>query len=466
MDNEYEVNEADLAAEGTSPAPKRVDTPKKDSPFADAPYVMNIQTEPQSEAESEINAEPEAVPEIQPQAEDALPADPAPKAEKTKKKAKAWPRIVAALLVVAMVAAGCGITALSVNGYWQSKVSTLQKGMQAMAGRLEDLQEQIKDNSYTGNGNSISGTPNGSAEGMSPGQVYAKTYKSVVSISCSDTGFGGSGFVLSANGFVVTNYHVIEGSSKITVTAYDGETYAATAMGYDSANDIAVLKVDATGLSAVTLGSSDDLIIGDQVVAIGHPLGIESATLTVGYISAKDQSISTEGSVINMLQTDAAINSGNSGGPLFNMKGEVIGITTAKYSGTTDSGAIIESIGFAIPMDDVAQKISDLMNFGYITGAYLGVSVQDMDPEVLEMFGFPKGAYVREVVAGYSAARAGVKAKDMIIALGDYKVDSINGLTKVLQKFKAGDRTTITVWRAGAELTLNIILDEKPLPPP
>lgn len=450
MDNEYEVNDLDLAAENTAPEPQSAEPPKKDSPFADSPYEMNFQ--------------PQLQPQPQSQTADAWSVPPVPKAKKAAKKSGVWQRIVAALLMVAMVAAGCSITALSMNSYYQSQNKKLQKSMQALTEKIADLQEQIKDNSYTGNGNSVSGTPNVSADGLTPGQVYAKTYKSVVSISCSDTGFGGSGFILSSNGYVVTNYHVIEGSSKITVTTYDEKTYAASAVGYDAANDIAVVKIEADDLNAVTLGSSDDLIIGDQVVAIGHPLGIETATLTVGYISAKDQSISTEGSVINMLQTDAAINSGNSGGPLFNMKGEVIGITTAKYSGTTDSGAIIESIGFAIPIDDIAQKVQDLMNFGYITGAYLGVSVQDMDSSVLDAFGFPKGVYVREVVAGYCAAKAGVRAKDMIIALGDYKVDGVNSLTRALQKFKAGDKTTITVWRAGAEITLDITLDEKPLP--
>ena len=487
MDQEYEVNENELAAElggdTASPVPQNDQTPKKDSPFADSPYVMNFQTESQPEPQDEPQPEPQVEPQdeqqalpqaedqpsIQTQTADTWRVSPTPQTlpPEKKKKSGMGMRVVAAVLILAMVVAGCGITAASVNMYWQGKYNTLQKSMQAMANRMEDLQEQIHDNSFTGNGNSVSGTPNGSEDGMSPGQVYAKTYKSVVFVTNMQGGYTGSGFILTANGFVVTNYHVIEGASRITVTTYDGKGYAAAVVGYDAANDIAVLKIEATGLIYATLGSSDDLIVGDQVVAIGHPLGIETATLTVGYISAKDQMINSEnGTVINMLQTDAAINSGNSGGPLFNMKGEVIGITTAKYSGTTSSGAVIESIGFAIPMDDVAQKITDLMNYGYITGAYLGVSVQDMDPEMLDAFGFPKGAYVREVTPGYCAARAGVRAKDMIVALGEYKIDSINSLSKVLQKFKAGDKTTITVWRAGAEITLDIVLDEKPVPNP
>jgi serine protease Do len=163
-----------------------------------------------------------------------------------------------------------------------------------------------------------------------------------------------------------------------------------------------------------------------------------------------------------MIQTDAAINPGNSGGPLFNMKGEVVGITTAKYSGTTSSGASIEGIGFAIPIDDVLSIISDLMDFGYVTGAYLGVTVQNMD-ETAAMYGLPMGAYVIDVVKGASADRAGIQIKDIIIALGEYRVESITDLTRHLRNFKAGDTTTVTVVRGGAQMELTITFDERPV---
>jgi len=144
------------------------------------------------------------------------------------------------------------------------------------------------------------------------------------------------------------------------------------------------------------------------------------------------------------------------------MNGEVVGITTAKYSGASSSGASIEGIGFAIPIDDVVAKIQDLMEYGYVTGAYLGVAVRDMDPSVSEAYGLPMGAYVAETTKGYCAEKAGVLAKDVIIGLGEHKVTSLNDLTAALQNFQAGDTTTITVWRAGAELELSITLDEKP----
>ena len=215
-------------------------------------------------------------------------------------------------------------------------------------------------------------------------------------------------------------------------------------------------------LQPVTLGKSDDLIVGDQVVAIGNPLGELTSTLTVGYISAKERDVSTSGVAINMLQTDAAINSGNSGGPLFNMKGEVIGITSAKYSGTSSSGATIEGIGFAIPIDDVRSMLTDLMEYGYITGAYLGVMVGDVNPEAVQYYGVPMGAYVSEVSPGYCAEKGGIQAKDIITDVGGHPVEGLSDLTRALRNFKAGDTVQITVYRAGQTITLTVTLDEKP----
>jgi len=428
----------------------------KVSPFADSPYIMN-NTDPYQNRQ-----EPWQTPFAAPQ--------PKPKKKTGRKVLKA---ILSTVLVIALLVTGCGVTALVVNEYWEERSEDTEKLLRQMDAKIKDLEEYVQDNAFTGQGNSVSGTPNqGADDSLTPGQVYAQCRKSVVAISnqqsstnifgqVSETASSGSGFIISTDGYVVTNYHVTKGANKLTVITYDGMEHTAKLVGYDANNDIAVLKIEATGLSAVKLGSSDDLIVGDQVAAIGNPLGELTNSLTVGYISAKDRSVTTDGTTINMLQTDAAINSGNSGGPLFNMKGEVIGITTAKYTGTTASGAVIESIGFAIPMDDVAKKINDLVTVGYITGAYLGVSVRDMDPS-LSLYGIPVGAYVAEVVNGYCASEAGVRAQDIIIAIGDHEVDSLNGLSRALDKFKPGDTTTITVWRSGAQLKLDITLDEKP----
>ncbi len=442
MENyEYDPQEQEPVApvpEEPETAPESAEKPA--SPFADSPYEVHF-----------------------PQEESVFPP-PKPK----KKSGKAGKRILAWVLTVALVVAGCGITAFSVNGYWQSRLAKLQREFDR---QIEDLQEQIEDNSYTGNGNSISGTVN-TGDGLTPGNIYAKTVDSVIAVTATvpASGFGqssvskssGSGFVLTQDGYAVTNYHVVENATSVEITTNDQQTYKAKVIGFDAAHDVAVLKADAEDLQPAELGSSDDLIIGDQVVVIGNPLGELTSTLTVGYISGKDRGISTENTYINMLQTDAAINSGNSGGPMFNMKGQVVGITTAKYSGSTASGATIEGIGFAIPIDDVIAKIQDLVEYGYVTGAYLGVSVRDMDSSVCEALDIPMGAYVAETFDGNCAQAAGIRAKDIIIRVGGNAVRSVNELTAALQKFKAGDTTTITVWRSGAELELPITLDEKP----
>ena len=454
----YENNE--MPQSSVSPLPAQQEPPKKESPFADSPYEM-AQPVPEENPSEWRPEESEPVPE-------------APKPEK-KKKRGVWKALLAAILAVAAVAAGCGITASYVRSSLAAQDKRNQQLMDQLNQQIADLKEEIKDNSFTGNGNSISGSENtGADDGMTPGQVYAKNVKSVVAISnqvttniygqISETASSGSGFIISEDGYIVSNYHVVEGATKLTVILYNSTEYEAAVVGYDKANDLAVLKIDAQGLQAAVLGSSGDLIVGDQVVAIGNPLGELTSTLTVGFVSAKDRSINTEGTLINMIQTDAAINPGNSGGPLFNMKGEVIGITTAKYSGTTSSGASIEGIGFAIPMDDVIKKINDLVEYGYITGAQLGVLVHDMDQATAEYYNLPMGAYVKDVTRGSCAGKAGVKAKDIIVALGGYSVASLNDLSAALQQFKGGETTTITVWRGGVEMDLEITLDAKTPP--
>lgn len=272
----------------------------------------------------------------------------------------------------------------------------------------------------------------------------------------------GSGFILTEDGYVVTNYHVVEDASSVTVITQSGDKYEAQIVGHDSTADMALLKLDAQGLPYVTLGSSSQLAIGDMVVAIGNPLSALEATQTVGYISGKNREVTTDNNVVNMLQTDAAINSGNSGGPLFNMRGEVVGITTAKYSGTSSSGASIEGISFAIPIDDLKGSIADLQSQGYISSAYLGIMGMDVEAAAVETYGLPKGAYVDSVVEDGAAQKAGVLPKDIILQLGSYPIQSFNDLSRALRNFKAGDETTITVYRGGQQLSLPIVLGERP----
>ena len=375
-------------------------------------------------------------------------------------------KAVSAVLALALVVGSCGLTYAAVNNKWEDK-------MQEATASISSMQQQL---GALGNSGSVSATnvtyavsPEGA---QTPRMVYENNAKSVVAVSSTirSTVYGqtregtssGSGFIISDDGYVVTNRHVVEGATDVTVTLSTGDEYTAKVIGSDSLNDVALLKVEATGLPAVKLGSSDKLAIGDMVCAIGNPLGSLTATLTVGYVSGKDRQVTTDNSTINMIQTDAAINSGNSGGPLFNMYGEVVGITSAKYSGTTSSGASIEGISFAIPIDDVMSIIDDLQEYGYVTGAYLGVTVTDTDAAAAKLYGMPTGAYVNSVEDGGAADRAGVQPKDIIIGLGDTDISNRTELTRVLRRFKAGDATTITVIRSGERMTMDITLDEKP----
>ena len=375
-------------------------------------------------------------------------------------------KAVGAVLALALVVGSCGLTYAAVNNKWEDK-------MQEATASISSMQQQV---GALGNSGSVPATnvtyavsPEGA---QTPRMVYENNAKSVVAVSSTvqtnyygQTRQGtstGSGFIISDDGYVVTNHHVVEGATDVTVTLSTGDEYTAKVIGSDSLNDVALLKVEATGLPAVKLGSSDKLAIGDMVCAIGNPLGSLTATLTVGYVSGKDRQVTTDNSTINMIQTDAAINSGNSGGPLFNMYGEVVGITSAKYSGTTSSGASIEGISFAIPIDDVMSIIDDLQEYGYVTGAYLGVTVTDTDAAAAKLYGMPTGAYVNSVEDGGAADRAGVQPKDIIIGLGDTDISNRTELTRVLRRFKAGDTTTITVIRSGERMTMDITLDEKP----
>ena len=429
---------------------------RKESPYANSPYVMNHPPH---------YAEDTWAHRYQPQNDYVPPV--APKVKKTRKKSGFWKKAMAAVLVLAVTAGGCGVTALLVNHRWEDRTAKME---QSFTQQIQQLQQQIRDTKNTQSAFIGSGTASG--DYLSPSQVYATNVNSVVAISStiqSSSLYGvsegtstGSGFILSEDGYVVTNCHVVEGATAVSVIVHNGTEYPAKVLGTDSTNDIAVLKIDATDLPAASVGSSDALIIGDMVVAIGNPLGELTSTQTVGYVSGKDRDVTTDGSIISMIQTDAAINSGNSGGPRFNMYGEVVGITTAKYSGTTGSGASIEGIGFAIPIDDVKGIISDLIEYGYVTGAYMGVTVQNTDEESAAMFGLPVGAYILSVEKGGAAERAGIQPKDIIIDLGGHKVTGITTLTRALRNFKAGDTTTVTLVRGGSQLTLDITLDEKP----
>ena len=397
----------------------------------------------------------------QPRQEESGYIPPKPKAPKERKGLR---RVVSVLLVLALVLGSCGATAVLMNQYWK-------KEMQALTQQMNDKIAAVQKEASRPSAGTV-GRPLASGEYLTPGEVYERNVNAVVAVTVQIEGYddygratsglaSGTGFFITADGYVVTNYHVIEGGTEITVTTHDDEEYSAEIVGYEANNDLAVLKVEGENLPYVTLGKSEDLLVGDQVVAIGNVLSTFASSLTVGYVSGVDRVVDTEGVAMNMIQTDVAINSGNSGGPLFNMKGEVVGITTAKFSGNSSSGASIEGIGFAIPMDDVTGMSEDLQKYGYVTGAYLGVMVRDVDTNA-QYYGLPAGAFVESVSAGGAAERGGVQAQDIITEVGGYAVTSVSDLTRMLRKFKAGDTVSVEVYRAGQMKTLTVTLDEKP----
>lgn len=409
---------------------------RKESPFADSPYVMN-------------RTQTEYTPGITMPRESEKPQ---------KKERKTWKKALSTVLVLVLVISCCAVTAQIVNDEWEAKLAILEEDMQSQLNTLErDLWDRI--GRMENDGTSQSGTA--TADGLTPGMVYAMNERSVVLVysesnTMGQTGYStGSGFILSEEGYIVTNAHVVDGGSAFLVVTSDNEQHDATLVGYDTDNDLAVLKINAKHLDPVVLGSSDALVVGDQVAAIGNPLGELTSTLTVGYVSAKERYVTTDNSnSINMMQTDCAINSGNSGGPLFNMKGEVVGITTAKYSGTSNSGASIEGIGFAIPIDDVKGLIDDIIEYGYVRAAYLGVMVTTQEE--------PNGVYVQSAEAGWCAAEAGIQAGDIIISIGEYETPTMARLTRAIRSYDPGDTVQIVVRRGNEELTLTITFDEKP----
>lgn len=305
---------------------------------------------------------------------------------------------------------------------------------------------------------------------MSAAEVYAKNVNSTVGIQTSITSTNlwgqqttsaasGSGFILTADGYIVTNYHVIQSADSVTVSTYNGASYSAKIVGYDESNDLAVLKIDATGLSPVVLGSSEKLNVGDTVLAIGNPLGELTFSLTTGVVSALDREVTfSGGSVMDLLQTDCAINSGNSGGALFNLYGEVIGITNAKYSGSSSSGASIDNIAFAIPIDSVRSIVESIVEKGYYTKPAIGVTVTNVSKDSQQL-GI-RGAWVTAVTKGGPAETAGVQANDVITAINGADISDVSGLKRAMAKVKAGDELILTIWRKGQSLTVTVVVAE------
>ena len=272
----------------------------------------------------------------------------------------------------------------------------------------------------------------------------------------------GSGVILSEDGYIITNNHVVSDSEKIVVTTYDGTEYDATLVGTDVKSDIAVIKIEASGLDAASIGDSDTLRVGDTALVIGNPLGSLGGTVTSGIISATNRDMVINQQSMNLIQTNAEINSGNSGGGLFNDKGQLVGIVNAKDSGTSSSGAVIEGIGFAIPINSAYKIALDLMENGYVTNrATIGVSLSTVsddffDPSTGQTFS--AGLYIGEVYAGSGAEAAGLQAYDRIVSADGTSVTSYTDLSKILVNKNVGDTLELEIERNQQISTVTVTL--------
>ena len=387
--------------------------------------------------------------------------DTAPEAPQKPKKNRTGAKVTALVLSCALVGGAMGFGGSALQNHLAAKNADTEEAQQASV-----VYEGSRETSV------INIAQIDTSKEMTPAEVYAQNVNSTVGIRTSITtnywGYqtqaaaAGSGFILSADGYILTNYHVVEDSNSITVSLYDGTEYDATLVGCDESNDIAVLKIDAEGLTPVVLGDSDNLNVGDQVVAIGNPLGELTFSLTTGVVSALNREVTLSSNVtMNLIQTDCAINSGNSGGALFNLYGEVIGITNAKYSSSSSSSeASIDNIGFAIPLNHVKNIVKSIIETGSITKPYIGVTVSSVSSEA-QGYGLPTGAAVRSVEADSPAAKAGLEENDIITEVDGIAINSSTELVNYVGEKTPGDELTFKVYRQGEELELTVTIGEK-----
>ncbi len=298
-------------------------------------------------------------------------------------------------------------------------------------------------------------------------EIYDLASPAVVSIQCKSQNNGyvqsqlssGSGIILRQDGYIVTNNHVISGASEITVITIAGQNFAAEVVGYDSRTDLAVLKVkNETPLPFAELGDSSQIRVGEMALAIGNPLREELAgTLTVGYISAINRSMVIDGKQMTMIQTDAAINPGNSGGALLNMRGQVIGINTAKSTGYD-----VEGLGFAIPINEAKPIIESIIRHGYVTGrVVIGVEGQSVTEAIAKANNLPVGVYIKKIVTGSAAEKAKLRVGDVIIGCDGQKVTTIDEINKIRDTHKVGEVMIMEIDRNGQKLKISVTLQEE-----
>ena len=370
--------------------------------------------------------------------------------EKKPKKNRLGLKIAALALACALIggAAGAGITITSAHGSTQIEVSDRQVA-EVRQVKVDGKQQLTMPEVYAANVNSVV-----SINVSTTTNVFGRTTESAAS---------GSGFFITKDGYILTNYHVIEGASTVKVTAYDGTTYDAAVIGGDEDYDIAVIKVEGTNFQPVVIGKSGSVQIGETVAAVGNPLGELTFSMSQGIVSCVNRAINVDGKPFNMIQVDCSINPGNSGGPLFNSYGEVIGIVSAKYS--SYSNTTVEGIGFAIPIDDVLAMVKDIMTNGYVTNkAYIGITPQTMNAQMAQQFRYDvtQGVFVCSVEEGSAAEKAGLRMGDVITKIDDKTITSYEDLVAAKKSYSAGDTATFTIYREGKTQTVELTFDAAP----
>ena len=303
------------------------------------------------------------------------------------------------------------------------------------------------------------------AGALSLQEIYRRCIGSVVSIvTVTPSGkASGTGIIMSEDGYVITNHHVIESAQAVSVLTADSREYTASIIGSDETSDLAVLKIEAEGLQAAEFGDSSVLQVGDSVAAIGDPLGTAlRGTMTDGIVSAINRDLTVNDRTMNLIQTNAALNNGNSGGPLINCYGQVIGINTMKMSNFYSSSTTVEGIGFAIPIDTAKPIIDELIEKGYVSGRpAIGIDGETLPATYRIYYRLPEGIYVTRVYASSDAAAKGISEGDIITAINGIDVTTMEQLNRVKNQFTAGQTVTLTIYRSGSSYDVEIILMDR-----
>ncbi|MCX7615133.1 MAG: trypsin-like peptidase domain-containing protein [Clostridiales bacterium] len=386
--------------------------------------------------------------------------------EDHRKKTKRKGLLVFASIVIAAALLFTGaVTGVTIVDYYRSN-AVPNNGEAQSTGSAQDLpKDSVKLH--------INDVPKGtvsaastSSQGLDTSIIAEKVKPSVVGVISENTAnpaasAQGSGIVMTKDGYIITNNHVIEGANKITVVLENGNKYNAKIIGKDAKTDLAVLKINASNLPAAEFGNSDELKVGDKAIAIGNPMGIElQGTVTQGIISAINRDITVEDRVMTLLQTDASINPGNSGGPLVNKYGQVIGINTVKI-GQSD----YEGLGFAIPMNTAKPIIDELIAYGYVKGRpAIGISGRNMTEQAANYYGVPMGVLVDTVDPKCDAYKQGLMAQDVIYGVNGKTITTMNEIQKIKDSMKVGQSITLNIYRAGQRLNITIkLVDESSL---